>query len=117
MRKAPTWKYCTARAMNMMSYAAAALYVRSTFDQASKNVTLEMIDDLQEAFRGMILTSDWMDTQTKTAALNKAEKMLCKIAYPDFILDDKKLDDYYSGVSEFLWLLLQRLTCNLFSSP
>ncbi|RCN36034.1 hypothetical protein ANCCAN_18093 [Ancylostoma caninum] len=119
MQKAPTWKHCTARAMNMMTYAAAALYVRRAFDQvlcvnwyahcpvserryqASKNVTLEMIDDLQEAFRGMILTNDWMDTQTKAAALNKAEGILWNVAYPDFILDNKKLDNYYSGVSAF----------------
>ncbi|KIH67028.1 hypothetical protein ANCDUO_02644 [Ancylostoma duodenale] len=30
-------------------------------------------------------------------ALDKAKKMLRHIAYPDFILDKEKLDDYYSG--------------------
>ncbi|ETN81757.1 peptidase family M13 [Necator americanus] len=58
-----------------------------------------MIDDLQEAFHEMVTTSDWMDNQTKAIALNKAKQMLRKVAYPDFVLDDAKLDDYYSGIS------------------
>ncbi|ETN79145.1 peptidase family M13 [Necator americanus] len=57
-----------------------------------------MIDDLQEAFREMLTTNDWMDKQTKATALDKAKQMLRQIAYPDFILDDAKLDDYYGGV-------------------
>ncbi|KIH65517.1 hypothetical protein ANCDUO_04160 [Ancylostoma duodenale] len=99
-----------------MMYAAGAVYVRKAFNQvllcvrcsaqlsnsewkiqASKNVTQEMISDLQEAFREMVLMSNWMDTKTKASALDKANHMLRQIAYPDFILNDKKLDDYYSG--------------------
>ncbi|EPB73751.1 peptidase family M13 [Ancylostoma ceylanicum] len=98
-RRAPTRKYCIARVMNMMKFAAGAIYVRKAFDQASKGVTLEMVEDMEEALRGMILTSDWMDTQTKAAMLHKAKQMLWMVAYPDVILDNEKLDGYYSGFS------------------
>ncbi|ETN79142.1 hypothetical protein NECAME_09979, partial [Necator americanus] len=98
-RKAPRWKECTSNTMHRMQYATGAMYVRKVFDKASKNVTLEMIDDLQDVFREMVVANDWMDRQTKATALDKANQMLRQIAFPDFILDDGKLDDHYSGFS------------------
>ncbi|KAE9411789.1 hypothetical protein Angca_002929, partial [Angiostrongylus cantonensis] len=65
----------------------------------SKNVTLQMINDLQDAFHNMVVENDWMDETTKVRALDKSRHMLRQIGYPDFILDDQKLDDYYDGVS------------------
>ncbi|KAK6738801.1 hypothetical protein RB195_020730 [Necator americanus] len=97
-QKAPRWKDCTRNTMRRMQYAAGAMYVRKVFDKASKNLTLEIIDDLQEAFREMVTTNDWMNKQTRASALDKAMQMLANIAYPDFILDDAKLDDYYRGI-------------------
>ncbi|EPB75525.1 peptidase family M13 [Ancylostoma ceylanicum] len=98
-KKAPRWKDCTEKTIKRMKYAAGAMYVKKAFDQASKNVTQEMIGDLREAFQDMILTNDWMDAKTKASALDKANKMLQNIAFPDFILDNEKLDDYYKGTS------------------
>ncbi|KAK6738800.1 hypothetical protein RB195_020728 [Necator americanus] len=98
-QKAPRWKDCTSNTMDIMKYAAGAMYVRKKFEKVSKNLTLEMIDDLQEAFHEMVTTNEWMNKRTKNNALNKAKQMLRQIAYPDFILDDAKLDDYYSGIS------------------
>ena len=36
-----------------------------------------------------------MDEKTKSAALEKLEYVTPHIAYPDELLDDKKLEDYY----------------------
>ncbi|PIO72527.1 peptidase family M13, partial [Teladorsagia circumcincta] len=94
-QKAPRWKDCTSHTMHRMQYAAGAIYVSKVFDQASKNVTLEMVNDLQEAFHEMLVENDWMDKTTKKTAFEKAEAMLEQIAYPDFILDSKKLDNHY----------------------
>ncbi|VDK52398.1 unnamed protein product, partial [Cylicostephanus goldi] len=100
-QKAPRWKDCIVHTMERlehMQYATSAIYIRKAFDQESKNVTLEMIDDLQEVFHEILTTSDWMDNQTKASALDKANQMLRQIAYPDFILDDEKLDAYYDSL-------------------
>lgn len=40
-----------------------------------------------------------MDDTTRKNALDKAESMVSHIAYPVELLDDKKLDKYYEGVS------------------
>ncbi|KJH41117.1 peptidase family M13 [Dictyocaulus viviparus] len=96
--KAPRWKDCTTRTMQRMQYASGSLYVSKYFDKTSKNVTLEMIDSLHDAFYAMVTENDWMDKATKAIALDKAKHMLKQIGYPDFILDDKKLDEYYDGL-------------------
>ncbi|VDK44180.1 unnamed protein product [Cylicostephanus goldi] len=100
-QKLPRWKYCTQHTMKQMEYATSAIYVKNAFDQASKNVTLELLDDLLGIFRDMLSTSDWMDDQTRAAALEKANQMLPLIAYPDFILDDEMLDQYYDGLEVY----------------
>ncbi|VDM54709.1 unnamed protein product, partial [Angiostrongylus costaricensis] len=66
--------------------------------QESKNVTLQVINDLQDAFHNMVVENSWMDKATKARALDKARHMLRQIGYPDFILDDQKVDDYYNGL-------------------
>uniref|UniRef100_A0A158P6V6 Neprilysin n=1 Tax=Angiostrongylus cantonensis TaxID=6313 RepID=A0A158P6V6_ANGCA len=110
-KKAPRWKDCTTTTMHRLKYATGALYIKKSFNEASKNVTLEMVNDLQDAFHNMVVGSDWMDETTKAVsaksfenkgyrnkALDKAGHMLRQIGYPDFILDEEKLDDYYSGL-------------------
>ncbi|KHJ99552.1 peptidase family M13 [Oesophagostomum dentatum] len=97
-QKAPRWKDCTSQTMHRLQYATGAMYVRKAFDPASKNVTLEMIDDLQDVFHEILLNTDWMDEKTRATALDKAKQILPQIAYPDFILDDTKLDNHYSGL-------------------
>lgn len=93
--KSPRWKDCGNAASGRMSYAAGALYVREYFDKADKEVALAMIDDLHAAFRDLLLTNDWMDNTTRHYALEKESQMQSLIGYPDFLFDDKKLDDYY----------------------
>ncbi|XGW10613.1 hypothetical protein V3C99_012258 [Haemonchus contortus] len=98
-QKIPRWKVCTSSTMKRLQYATGAIYVSKVYDKASKNVTLDMVDDLIEAFNEMLVENDWMDNSTKNAASEKAKRMLKHVAYPDFILDSKKLDSFYEGLS------------------
>ncbi|KAK6034979.1 hypothetical protein COOONC_27514 [Cooperia oncophora] len=66
MRKAPRWKECPSEeAIRIMKHAVGAIYVSKVFDKAAKNSTLEMVNDMKEAFHGMLLEEDWMDNITK----------------------------------------------------
>ncbi|WKX96997.1 hypothetical protein Q1695_013003 [Nippostrongylus brasiliensis] len=98
-QKAPRWKDCTSATMHRLQYAAGGLYVKKKFEKAAKNVTLEMVDDIQAVFQDLLVENDWMDSETKKTAMEKAKEMLRQIAYPDFILDDGKLDKHYDGIS------------------
>ncbi|VDK18509.1 unnamed protein product [Anisakis simplex] len=94
-RKSPRWKDCSSAASSRMAYAASALYVREYFNEADKNAAMEMIRDLHEAFREMVTHNDWMDEQTRKIAIEKSRAMQSLIGYPDFVLSDEKLDDFY----------------------
>ncbi|CAI4228271.1 unnamed protein product [Auanema sp. JU1783] len=93
--KAPRWKDCVSSTNGKMMFASGSMYVRGHFDKESKNTTLSMIGDLQEAFHNMLVENDWMDKDTKEFAKKKADEIIKQIGYPDFILDDEKLDDWY----------------------
>ncbi|CAJ0566155.1 unnamed protein product, partial [Mesorhabditis spiculigera] len=97
--KSPRWKDCSSSTTNRMPYAAGSLYVRHFFNKAAKATTVDMIDDLQEAFAAMLLQNDWMDPSTKKIAQEKASAMLRLIGFPDFILRDEELDHWYRDLT------------------
>lgn len=41
---------------------------------------------------------DWLDNKTRKVALEKAELMHIHLAYPDELLDDKKLEMFYQNL-------------------
>ncbi|CAJ0606367.1 unnamed protein product [Cylicocyclus nassatus] len=94
----PRWKYCTAHAPEGLTYAESAIYVRNVFDKDAKYTTLKLIHSLQKIFREMLLSSDWLNHQSKLLAVDKLKKMVRNSAYPDIVLSDEKLDDYYKGL-------------------
>lgn len=97
--KSPRWKDCNSGAGSRMSYASGAMYVRAHFDKRDRDSALEMIEDLQAAFREILLETDWMEADTREYALEKAAEMQSLIGYPDFILNDTALDEYYENLS------------------
>uniref|UniRef100_A0AC34FHN9 Uncharacterized protein n=1 Tax=Panagrolaimus sp. ES5 TaxID=591445 RepID=A0AC34FHN9_9BILA len=97
--KSPRWKDCNSGSGSRMSYASGAMYVRAHFDKRDRDAALEMIEDLQAAFREILLETDWMEDETRKYALEKANDMQSLIGYPDFILNDTALDEYYDNLT------------------
>lgn len=61
---------------------------------------MQMVADIRTEFKNIVRNVDWMDEQTKISALEKADAMITHIAYPDELLDDKKLVEFYADVSK-----------------
>ncbi|KAK6057526.1 hypothetical protein COOONC_04954 [Cooperia oncophora] len=61
----PQYKRQKQKPCTRTDYAASAIYVSKVFDKASKNSTLDMANDIKEAFHGMLVEEDWMDNATK----------------------------------------------------
>ncbi|KAL2301263.1 hypothetical protein Nmel_011830 [Mimus melanotis] len=57
----------------------------------------EMISEIRAAFEVSLNQLDWMDEKTRQAAKEKADAIYDMIGFPDFILDNKELDDVYDG--------------------
>lgn len=58
-------------------------YVAVHFPPEHKAKMLKLVDNLLEAYRQSISTLDWMTDETRERALEKLEKFVSKIGYPD----------------------------------
>lgn len=113
----PRWKNCVSQVNSNMGMALGSMFVRKYFDEMSKNDTLTMTREIQQAFRELLAMTNWIDDKTKKLAAHKVDAMMLRIGYPDFILNKKELDDRYKEVKihpdkyfENILNILQHLT-------
>lgn len=83
---------------NSLSISVGALYVRKHFREDSKRAALEMVSGIRREFEKILHEVPWMDDATREAALNKVKSMSTHIGYPDEIMDNKKLEEYYNSL-------------------
>ena len=79
----PRWKRVAAAVDQTMGEALGKAYVEMMFPPSSKAKMLEMVNNLEAAFRERILTREWMSDATRRAAVKKLDAVLKKIGYPD----------------------------------
>ncbi|XP_011494888.1 PREDICTED: membrane metallo-endopeptidase-like 1 isoform X1 [Ceratosolen solmsi marchali] len=91
----PRWKECVEIVSGSFSISIGALYVRKYFKDDAKKNAVEMVSDIRQQFMKILKMVDWMDEATRKSALDKAVSMSTHIAYPDELLDDKKLEKFY----------------------
>ena len=58
-----------------------------------------MIEMIRDEFKSMLRKNSWMDSASKTKALEKANSIDVKVGYPDYTYNDTYLDKLYEGVS------------------
>ncbi|XP_013133397.1 PREDICTED: membrane metallo-endopeptidase-like 1 [Papilio polytes] len=92
------WKECVDTTSMSMSIAVGALYIRKFFNEEAKKDAMEMVQDIREQFRRTLEEVEWMDEKTRRQALAKADAMAAHIAYPDEMLSDEKLTEFYDGL-------------------
>lgn len=95
----PHWKDCLISTSRWLPTIVSALYVRNHFNKETKAAALELVNSIKEEFVTTLKTLPWLDDKTKTAALHKIEKMIAYIGYPDELLDDEKLVEYYDELN------------------
>lgn len=82
--------------------AVSWLFVDPSFHENKGKKVFEMLDDIKQAFASMVSRIDWMDRQTKMATIEKNRKMESQIGFPDWLFDEKVLNEYYEGVRNLL---------------
>lgn len=90
-----------------LSPAVGALYVRKFFnDDQAKRHAIGIVENIRSSFTEMLTQIDWMDDITKTSAIDKANALVTHIAYPNELVDNTKLEEFYKGLeideSEYL---------------
>ncbi|MBF6469518.1 peptidase M13 [Nocardia beijingensis] len=86
------WKRGVTLVQDLLGEAVGKLYVAEHFPPEAKARMVELVANLQEAYRRNIAELEWMGQDTRVAALAKLEKFTPKIGYPDKWRD-------YSGVT------------------
>lgn len=77
------WKRVVESANQSIGEALGKLYVAENFPPESKARMLELVRNVREAMADSIKSRDWMDEETKTAALKKLDAFTVKIGYPE----------------------------------
>ncbi|XP_067006028.2 neprilysin-2 isoform X2 [Anabrus simplex] len=94
----PRWKECIDIVAGGVSLSVGALYVRKYFKEDAKKNAMEMVENIRAEFIEILQNVDWMDDATKDRAIDKAKAMAVHIAYPDELLDNSKLEDFYMNL-------------------
>ncbi len=79
----PRWKRCVDATEAALGEVIGKLYVEAKFAGSSKDVALEMIDDIFGAFESGLPSLEWMDDTTRGRAMEKVGTLNQKIGYPD----------------------------------
>lgn len=85
------WKRGVAVVEGAIGEAVGRLYAERWFPPAAKERMQHLVGNLVEAFRRSFTTLDWMGAQTRKEALDKLERFIAKIGYPEVWRD-------YSGI-------------------
>ncbi|XP_011312064.1 membrane metallo-endopeptidase-like 1 isoform X2 [Fopius arisanus] len=92
------WKECVDLVGGSLSISVGAQYIRKYFNEEAKKNAIEMVNDIKKQFNYILEKIDWMDEETRKSALEKAASMTSHIAYPDELLDDSKLEEFYQDL-------------------
>ena len=79
----PRWKRCLTSADNSLGDILGQAYVRRFFTPEAKARALEMVRNVQAAFRARLARLTWMSETTKAKAYAKLDAMVNRIGYPD----------------------------------
>lgn len=74
------------------------LFVNAAFAGESRTIAEEMIQDIRSAFKDELPSLEWMDDATRQVAAEKADAVLEKIGYPNYVVNVTELQDFYEDV-------------------
>lgn len=79
----PRWKRILRAVDRGIGEALGQLYVKKQFTPEAKERAVSMVNDLKSVLRDKIQSLDWMESDTRKAALTKLDAFGVKIGYPD----------------------------------
>jgi putative endopeptidase len=79
----PRWKRCVTSTDGALGEALGKVYVEQKFPAASKEQSLELIDNIEAAMGRDIENLDWMSPETKKLAEEKLHLIANKVGYPN----------------------------------
>jgi putative endopeptidase len=88
----PRWKRVQGTVGGSLGEIVGKIYVEKYFPPEAKKKMLDLVNNLKASFRDRFQKLTWMSPETKTKAIDKLDKIIVKIGYPDKWRDYSKLD-------------------------
>jgi putative endopeptidase len=88
----PRWKRALSKSNGTVGESLGKLFVEKHFPEESKQMVLDMINNISAVFKERVQQLDWMSEETKIKALEKLSKFNYKIGYPDKWKDYSSVD-------------------------
>lgn len=90
------WYTCIKEVNKLLSFAMSRIYVEMVVKKDTKAKTTKMVNDFKDAFHEILKNVTWLDEETRDRAIDKLNAMEDNSVYPDWILDNAELDNYYN---------------------
>ncbi|RCN53331.1 peptidase family M13 [Ancylostoma caninum] len=95
---------CAKVANELMMFANGRVFVDYVYpDEKYKDLIRSsaggVMHNVIHAFQSMVDQLDWMSEATKRKAIEKSMNIITNIAFPDWIMDNAKLDLYYKSIT------------------
>ncbi|XP_063385376.1 endothelin-converting enzyme 1 isoform X1 [Cydia fagiglandana] len=99
-RAAPTPRslMCASAVNDLMGMAVSYAIADPSFYNVTKPKIKTMLHEMKNALSHLVGQVKWMDDDTKLATYQKIIQMKSLIGFPDWLLDEGKLEQYYEGV-------------------
>lgn len=98
-----------------MGFALGKIFLDDNFTPEAKNISLEMLEDIQGTFNDLLPEVSWMDNTTRTAAMEKNKAIVKKVGYPSFmdnVTEFIKYHEHLNFTSDKFLSPASQLTCS-----
>mmetsp|Transcript_12724 Transcript_12724/g.18263 ORF Transcript_12724/g.18263 Transcript_12724/m.18263 type:complete len:766 (+) Transcript_12724:91-2388(+) len=89
------WRTCMSVTDSFFGFAVGQLFLKQKFGPTARETASKLIAEIKTSFKNRLAKLPWMDDETRTKAADKADKVVHKIGYPDWVFDATQLDSYY----------------------
>ncbi|KAH8664884.1 hypothetical protein BGZ61DRAFT_538959 [Ilyonectria robusta] len=99
--RAPRWKTCVQSVAAKdagMTWILSRFFLDKNYSPQARELTLDVVDTLKDAFIERVKTRDWATDEVKKAAIKKVEAILSKVVLPSDpdLIDPTNLYEYYA---------------------
>ena len=96
--RTPRHELCLKSTKSFLTHVLSHLYVKNFFSDDNKRKASEMFKNIVDVFRKSLEENKWMEEKTKAEALKKSDTMKLFVGYPDELMNESKIAEYYQTV-------------------
>jgi len=118
--EAPRWEKCVRSTAGFNGYminpeslanAVGGMYIKQNSNIDPNNVVDQMVENIKTELKMMIDELDWIDPKTKDRAHKKSDQMTAHVNFPDELLNDKLVDEFFEGLDLQKENYLENILC------